>query len=150
MYQGRPYQIIQSTNVIMMVFEFAGAVRTINMGKPTEAPADSWMGWSNGRWEGETLVIDTHGFNDQTWFDRAGNFHSDALRVVERITPTGPDHLNYEVTIEDNNVFSRPWKMSMPLYRRKERNMQVMEFKCVEFVEELIYGHLRKQPIQAK
>jgi hypothetical protein len=145
MYQGRPFQILQSTDVIMMVFEFAGAVRTINMGKPTEAPADSWMGWSNGRWDGETLVIDSTGFNDLSWFDRAGNFHSDALHVVERITATSPDHLNYEATIEDKNVFSKPWKISMPLYRRKERNAQVMEFKCVEFVEELIYGHLRKQ-----
>jgi hypothetical protein len=147
MYQNRPFQIIQSRDVIMMVFEFAGAVRTINMGKPTEAPADSWMGWSNGRWEGETLVIDSTGFNDMSWFDRAGNFHSDALHVVERITASSPDHLNYEATIEDKNVFSKPWKMSFPLYRRKERNAQIMEFKCVEFVEELIYGHLRKQPL---
>jgi hypothetical protein len=147
MYQNRPFQIIQSPGVIMMVFEFAGAVRTINMGKPTEAPADSWMGWSNGRWEGETLVVDSTGFNDLSWFDRAGNFHSDALHVVERITASSPDHLNYEATIEDKNVFSRPWKISMPLYRRKERNAQIMEFKCVEFVEELIYGHLRKQPL---
>ena len=147
MYQNRPFQIIQSRDVIMMVFEFAGAVRTINMGKPTEAPADSWMGWSNGRWEGETLVIDSTGFNDMTWFDRAGNYHSDALHVVERITATSADHLNYEATIEDKNVFSKPWKMSFPIYRRKERNAQIMEFKCVEFVEELIYGHLRKQPL---
>ena len=145
MYQGRPYQIIQSPHVIMVLFEFAGAVRTINMDKPTEAPADSWMGWSNGRWEGETLVVDSTGFNDQSWFDRAGNFHSDALHVVERFTATSADHLNYEATIEDKNVFSRPWKLSMPLYRRKERNAQVMEFKCVEFAEELLYGHLRKQ-----
>ena len=152
MYQGRPYQIIQSTNVIMMVFEFAGAVRTINMDKPTEAPADSWMGWSNGRWEGETLVVDSTGFNDQSWFDRAGNFHSDALHVVERFTATSADHLNYEVTIEDKNVFSRPWKLSMPLYRRKERNAQIMEFKCVEFAVEMLYGHLRKgaQPSNTK
>ena len=146
MYMPYPFQIIQSSNTIMMVFEYAGAVRTINMGKPTEAPADSWMGWSNGRWDGETLEIDTTGFNDQTWFDRAGNFHSDALHVVERLTAQTPDLLNYEVTITDPNVFTRPWKMSMPLYRRKEKNAQIMEFKCVEFVEELIYGHLRKQP----
>jgi len=146
MYMPYPFQIIQSSNTIMMVFEYAGAVRTINMGKPTEAPADSWMGWSNGRWDGETLEIDTTGFNDQTWFDRAGNFHSDALHVVERLTAQTPDLLNYEVTITDPNVFTRPWKMSMPLYRRKEKSAQIMEFKCVEFVEELIYGHLRKQP----
>src|SRR6267142_6002501 len=130
MYQGMPLQIIQSPNVIMMVFEFAGAVRTVNMGKATEAPADSWMGWSNGHWEGETLVIDTTGFNDQTWFDRAGNFHTDQLHVVERITPRSADTLNYEATIEDPQTFSRPWKISMPLYRRVERNAQIMEFKC--------------------
>ena len=150
MYQGMPFQIIQSPNVIMMVFEFAGAVRTVNMGKPTEAPADSWMGWSNGHWEGETLVIDTTGFNEQTWFDRAGNFHSDALHVVERITARSPDTLNYEATIEDPQTFSRPWKITMPLYKRVERNAQIMEFKCVEFVEDLIYGHLRKQPTTSR
>ena len=112
----------------------------------TEAPADSWMGWSNGRWEGETLVVDTRGFNDLSWFDRAGNFHSEALHVVERFTPRSAETLNYEVTIEDPKVFSRPWKMSMPLYKRVERNAQILEFRCVEFAEDLLYGHLRKQP----
>src|SRR6267143_1231873 len=146
MYQGMPFQIIQGPNVIMIVFEFAGAVRIVNVGKPTEAPADSWMGWSNGHWEGETLVIDTTGFNEQTWFDRAGNFHSDALHVVERYTAASPDHLLYEATIEDPNVFTRPWKISMLLYRRLEKSAQIMEFRCVEFVEELMYGHLRKKP----
>src|SRR5438105_5315707 len=82
MYMPYPFQIIQSKDVTMLVFEYAGAVRTINMGKPTEAPADSWMGWSNGHWEGETLVIDSTGFNDMSWFDRAGDFHSDELHVV--------------------------------------------------------------------
>ena len=104
------------------------------------------MGWSRGRWEGDTLVVDVTGFNDQTWFDRAGNFHSDALHVVERYTRTGPDHLLYEATIEDPKVFTRPWKMSMPLYRRVEKNAQLGEYICVEFAEELMYGHLRKQP----
>jgi hypothetical protein len=106
------------------------------------------MGWSNGRWEGETLVVDTTGFNDLSWFDRAGNHHSDALHVVERFTPRSPETLMYEATIEDPKVFTRPWKMSMPLYRRVERNAQIMEFRCVEFVEDLIYGHLRKQPVK--
>jgi hypothetical protein len=144
MYMPQPFQIIQSAKYIMMVFQYAGAVRTIYMDEHTEAPADSWMGWSNGHWEGETLVIDTTGFNDLSWFDRAGNFHSDALHVVERITPEGTDHLNYEATIEDKKVFSRPWKISMPIYRRKEKGASLLEFRCVEFVEELIYGHLRK------
>jgi len=145
-YMPSPFQIIQTQKYIMMVYTFARAVRTIYMDDHKEAPADSWMGWSNGHWEGETLVVDTTGFNDQTWFDRAGNFHSDALHVVERYTAGSPDHLLYEATIEDPNVFTRPWKMSMPIYRRLEKNAQIMEFRCVEFVEELMYGHLRKPP----
>ena len=145
-YMPFPFQIIQTQKYIMMVHTFARAVRTIYMDDHKEAPADSWMGWSNGRWEGETLVVDTTGFNDQTWFDRAGNFHSDALHVVERFTATGPDHLLYEATIEDPKVFTRPWKMSMPIYRRLDKSAQIMDFRCVEFVEDLIYGHLRKQP----
>ena len=145
-YMPYPFQIVQSQNTVMFLYEFAGAVRNVNMGKPQEAPVDSWMGWSNGHWEGDTLVVDVTGLNDQTWFDRAGNFHSDALNVVERYTPRSADTLTYEATIEDPKVFSRPWKISMPLYRRVEKNAQLMEFKCVEFVEELLYGRFRKQP----
>jgi len=74
------------------------------------------------------------------------DFHSDVLHVVERITARSPETLLYEVTIEDPNVFTRPWQMRMPLYRRVEENAQILEFRCVEFVEDLIYGHLRKQP----
>jgi len=149
-YMPYPFQIIQGTDKIMINYEYAGAVRVINMGKPTEAPADSWMGWSNGKWEGESLVVDVTGMNDQTWFDRAGNFHSDALHVVERYTPISADALMYEATIEDPKVFTKSWKMSMPLYRRLEKNAQIIEYKCVEFAEEVLYGHLRKQPIQGK
>jgi hypothetical protein len=144
-YMPYPFQILQGSGTIMIAYQYAGAVRVVNMGKPTEAPIDSWMGWSNGHWEGDTLVVDVTGLNDQTWFDRAGDFHSDALHVVERYTPVSRDILNYEVTIEDAKVFSRPWKMSMPLYRHVEKNAQLMDFKCVEFTEELLYGHLRKQ-----
>jgi hypothetical protein len=140
-----PFQIVQTPQFILMAYEFASASRTIYMDDPGEAPVDSWMGWSRGRWEGETLVIDVTGFNDQTWFDRAGNFHSEALHVVERYTALSPNHLTYEATIEDPKVFTRPWKISMPLYRRLDQNAQLLEFKCVEFVEELMYGHLRKQ-----
>jgi hypothetical protein len=106
------------------------------------------MGQSVGKWEGDTLVITVTGFNDQTWFDRSGNHHSDALKVTERWTQKGTDHLWYEATIEDPKTFSRPWKISMPLYRRVEPNAQLMQFKCVEFVEELMYGDLRKKPTQ--
>ena len=145
-YMPFPFQIIQSQEHIMIVHEFAGAVRTIYMENQTAAPAPTWMGWSNGRWEGDTLVVDTTGFNGMTWFDRAGNFHTDALHVVERFTARSPDTLMYEATIEDPNVFTRPWNMSMPLYRRVEEGAELLEFRCVEFVEDLIYGHLRKQP----
>jgi hypothetical protein len=146
MYMPYPFQIVQSQKHVMIIHEYAGAVRTIYMDKQTEAPADSWMGWSNGHWEGDTLVVDTKGFNDLTWFDRAGNFHSDELHVVERITPRSAETLNYEATIEDPTTFTRPWTMRMPLYRRVEEHAQLNEFRCVEFVEDLIYGHLRKQP----
>jgi len=145
-YLPHPFQIVQSQNVIMMTYEYAGAVRVINMGAPTKPPAESWMGWSNGRWEGDTLVVDVTSLMEDTWFDRAGNFHSDALHVVERYTPRSADTLNYEATIEDPNVFSRPWKISMPLYRRVDRNARLLEFRCVEFAEELLYGALRKKP----
>ena len=147
-YMPFPFQIIQSQEHIMIVHEFAGAVRTIYMDNHTAAPAPSWMGWSNGHWEGDTLVVDTTGFNGMTWFDRAGNFHTDALHVVERFTARSPGTLAYEVTIEDPNVFTRPWNMSMPLYRRVEEDARLLEFRCVEFVEDLMYGHLRKQPVQ--
>ena len=130
---------------MLIAYQYAGASRIINMGKPTEAPSDSWMGWSNGRWEGDTLVIDVAGFNDSTWFDRSGNHHSDALHVVERYTLANANMIQYEATIEDPNTFSRPWKISMPLYRHTEKNVLLMEFKCVEFSEELLYGHLRKK-----
>jgi len=140
-----PFQIVQSAKTILFSYEYAGAARIVNMGNPTKAPIDSWMGWSNGRWEGETLVIDVTGLNDQTWFDRAGNFHSDELHVVERYTPRSADTLRYEATIDDPKTFSRPWKMNMILYRRLETNARILEFKCVEFVEELLYGPLRKK-----
>ncbi len=150
MYMPQPFQIIQSPKHVMIAFQYAGAIRTVYMDDHKEAPADSWMGWSNGHWEGDTLVIDTTGFNDSSWFDRAGNFHSDELHVVERITPTGADLLNYEATIEDKKVFSRTWKMSMPIYRRKEKGARLLEFRCVEFVEDLIYGALRKPGTRAQ
>jgi hypothetical protein len=141
-YMPYPFQILQGTDKILIAYEFAGATRTIHMDAAGSSPSDTWMGWSRGRWEGDTLVVEVTNFNDQTWFDRAGNFHSEALHVVERYTPASPYHLMYDVTIEDPKVFTRPWKMSMPLYRRFERDADILEYKCVEFVEELMYGHL--------
>ena len=146
-YMPYPFQILQSARSIFIAYEFAGAVRDVYLKDPGPAPVDSWMGQSVGRWDGDTLVVDVTGFNDQSWFDRSGNHHSDALHVVERYTRTAPDVISYEATIEDPNVFTRPWKMSMPLYRRLERNAQLMDFKCVEFVEELMFGQWRKTPL---
>jgi len=144
-YVPYPFQIVQSPSNILMAYEYASANRVINMGKPTEAPVDSWMGWSNGSWQGDTLVVDVKSLNGKAWLDRAGDYTTDNVHVVERFTMTDADHINYEATIEDNKVFSRPWKISMPLYRRVEKNAQLLEFKCVEFSEELLYGHLRKR-----
>ena len=149
-YMPYPFQIVQTPTHILMAYEFASASRTIYMNSKEESPADTWMGWSRGRWEGDTLVVDVNAFNGQTWFDRAGNFHSDALHVVERYTPISRDVLQYDVTIEDPKVFTRPWKMSMPLYRRAEKNAQLLEYKCVEFVEELMYGNLKKKRSNAR
>jgi hypothetical protein len=146
-YMPYPFQIFQSPSALFIAYEYAGAVRNIYLKDPGPAPIDSWMGQSVARWEGDTLVVDSTGFNDSTWFDRAGNFHSDKLHVVERYTRTSPDIISYEATIEDPNVFTKPWKMSMPLYRRAEKNAQLMDFKCVEFVEELLYGQFRKKPL---
>jgi hypothetical protein len=144
-YMPFPFQIVQSQKTILISYEYAGAVRIINMGGTKPAPVDQWMGWSNGHWEGETLVVDVTGLGDQSWLDRAGDFHSDKLHVVERYTPRSADTMMYEATIEDPETYSRPWKISMPLYRHVEKNAQLLEFKCVEYSEELIYGHLRKK-----
>lgn len=146
-YIPQPFQILQSARQLMIAYQYAGAVRNIYFKDPGPAPVDSWMGQSVGHWDGETLVVDVTGMNDQTWFDRAGNFHSDALHVIERYRRTSPDVISYEATIEDPNVFTRPWKISMPLYRRQEKDARIMEFKCVEFVEELMYGGFRKKPL---
>ena len=144
-YMPFPFQIVQGTNpYILMAYEFTSATRIIRMDWKQNAPTDSWMGWSRGRWEGDTLVVDVTGQREETWFDRAGNYHSDALHVVERYTPASPYHMMYEATIEDPNVFTRPWKISFPLYRRMEKNLQLLEFKCVPFTEELLFGKFRK------
>ena len=144
-YMQFPFQIVQSASAILISYEFANASRTIYMQNPPESPTDYFMGHSVGHWDGDTLVVDVTHLDERTWFDRAGNYHSDALHVVERYTPISSDALNYEATIEDPNVFSRPWKISMPLYRHLEKNARLMEFRCVEFVEDLIYGPYRKQ-----
>ena len=145
-YMPHPFQIVQSDGQILILYEYAGAVRTVYMTNQIEAPVDSWMGWSNGKWDGDTLVVDVTGLNGQSWLDRAGDYASDSLHVVERYSFIDKDHLQYEATLTDPTVFSRPWTIKMPLYRRIEANAQVMEFKCVEYAEDLMYGHLYKTP----
>ena len=141
-YMPFPFQIIQSTDRVVIAYQFANANRTIPIGRPTEAPIEFWMGWSNGHWDGDTLVVDVTGFHDLSWFDRAGNHHSNELHVVERYTPLSPFHMQYEATIEDPQVFTRPWTISFPLYRRIEEDVKLLEFKCVDLAEEYIYGGL--------
>jgi hypothetical protein len=149
-YMPYPFQIFQSTSAFFIAYEYAGAVRNVYLKDPGPAPIDSWMGQSVGRWQGETFIVDSTGFNDSTWFDRSGNFHSDKLHVVESFTRTAPDIISYEATIEDPIVFTRNWTMRMPLYRRVEKNAQLLDFKCVEFVEELLYGKYRKKPLSGE
>jgi hypothetical protein len=146
-YMPYPFQIMQSASALTFLYEYDGAVRNIYLKDPGPAPADSWMGQSVGHWEGETLVINVTDMNDRTWFDRSGNFHSDKLHVVERYTRISADVISYEATMEDPDTFTRPWKITMPLYRRQEKNAQLLDFKCVEFVEELLYGPFRKHPL---
>ena len=145
-YMPYPFQIVQSGDTVLMTYEFASASRVVRMNSQEKSQAPAWMGWSLGRWDGETLVVDVTDQRDETWFDRAGNHHSDGLKVTERYTPIDANTLQYEASMDDPKVFSKPWTIRMPLYRRREPNARLMEYKCVEFTEELLYGHLRKQP----
>jgi hypothetical protein len=147
MYMPYPFQITQSTNKIEMHFEFSNAARTIHLDQVDPPPDFTRMGFSKGRWEGNTLVVDVTDFDGKNWFDRAGNFHSDELHLTERFTPITKDAINYEVTVEDPKTFTRPWKISMPLYRRLEPNAQLIEYRCIEFAEEFMYGNLRKKQL---
>ena len=137
-YMPHPFQIVQQADKVSILYEYLHAIRYVYMnGNPHQkGPIEWWMGDSRGSWEGNTLVVDVIHFNDRTWLDRAGNFHSSALHVVERYTPTGPDHMLYEATIEDDQVFTRPWKISMPLYRRQEQTAELLEYQCNAYLLE--------------
>ena len=137
-YMPYPFRIVQQRDKISFLYEYLGVVRFAYMnGNPhPKGPIEWFMGDSRASWDGNTLVVDVVHFTDQTWLDRAGNFHSEALHVVERYTRTGPDHLLYEATIEDPKVFTRPWKISMPLYRRQERDMELLEYECLSYLLE--------------
>jgi len=137
-YTQSPFQILQFHDRVVLLYEHLHAVREIYTdGSPhPDLPVEFWLGDSRGRWEGATLVVDVTQFTNQTWFDRAGNFHSDALHVIERYTRTGPDHMLYEAAIEDPKVFTRRWTISMPLYRRQEAEIRILENECYALAPE--------------
>ncbi len=143
-YMAHPFQIFQTDSDILVTYQFAGALRTIYMDNHMNGPIDSWMGWSNGHWEGDTLVVEVGALNPN-WLDRAGNYYSRSAKVTERYTPISPYHLQYEATIEDPEVYEEPWSISMPLYRRVEEGARLYDFKCVEFAEEIMYQHLSRE-----
>ena len=146
-YMPMPFQIIQSEKDVFIAYQFAGAVRDIFMDNPGPSQVDSWMGYSVGTWEGDTLVVDVTGLLEGSWLDRAGSHHSNQLHVVERYTMISPNHIQYEATIEDPEVLTAPFTISMPIYRRIEENARLMDFRCVEFVEELLFGEWRRTPL---
>ena len=143
-YLPHPFQIFQSEEAFFIAYSFAGAVRNVFFEDPGPAPLDSWMGQSWGYWDGDTWVVEVSGLDDRTWFDRAGNHHSNQLKVTERYEMVGRNTIMYSATMEDPEVFERPWTIRMPLYRRLEAGFELPQFKCVEFVEELLYGRYRK------
>ncbi len=146
-YMPYPFQIFHSDKAVFFAYEYAGAVRNVFLEDPGEAPIDSWMGQSYGRWEGDTFVVEVTGLLSDTWLDRAGNHHGSTTKVVERYTPTSANTMRYEATIEDPETYTKPWKIAYNLYRRVGEDAQLQQFKCVEFVEELMYGHLRASPL---
>jgi hypothetical protein len=145
-YMPYPFQIVQTPTRVLFAYAYANASRVVSMNTIVEPQIDTWMGYASGRWDGESLVVESTGFNDLSWFDRAGNFHSDALKVTERFTPISRDALQYEATIDDPQVFTRPWQMRMPIYRKLEKPARLYRYNCVEFAEEVVYGHFRKTP----
>jgi hypothetical protein len=133
-YVPMPFEINQTPKYVVIAYEFAHARRIIYTdGSPHVEALEFWMGDSRGRWEGDTLVVSTNNLTDKTWFDQAGNHHSEALHVEERFTPVSADLINYEATMEDSKTFSRPWKISMPIYKRQEKGLQLLEYDCVAF-----------------
>jgi hypothetical protein len=141
-YMPYPFQIIQGDRDILMVYSYATSNRTIHMGKHEEPPVDSWMGRSEGHWEGSTLVVQTTGFNGRAQLDRAGNHFSPALKVTERFTLRSAEVLWYEATLDDPKTYRTPWTIRMPLYKHVEQDAELLEHKCVPFAEELLYKDL--------
>ena len=143
-YMPHPFQIFQSESAFFIAYSFAGSVRNIFLEDPGPPPLDSWMGQSYGYWEGDTFVVEVTGLDDRTWLDRAGNYHSYQLKVTERYDMIDDNVIMYSATMEDPEIYEDPWTIRMPLYRRLEEGYELPQFKCVEFVEELMYGQYRR------
>jgi hypothetical protein len=140
-YLDFPFQIFQTPKYTLIAYEYIHIYRTIFTDASKHIDGlDFWLGDPRGRWDGDTLVVDVTDFNDQTWFDASGDFHSDKLHVVERYTRTGPDTLRYEATIEDPEVFTKAWKISLPLYRHTEPNFRLLEYECQAYADEAAKG----------
>jgi hypothetical protein len=136
-YLPLPFQILQTEAEVAIFSEYVHTWRWIPLaGLPRYPGYESWMGDPRGRWEGDTLVVETVGFNDRTWFDHVGNFHSDALAVTERYTRTADDVIIYEATMTDPKVFTRPWTIRMPIYRHRDRD-HILENECYLYAEEV-------------
>ena len=143
-----PIQIVQTPTQVVILHEYMSVFRVIPLNAEHRTDVGpAYMGDSVGHWEGDTLVVEVTNFNGKNWFDRAGNFHSDALKVTERYSPISPDAIRYEAAIEDPKTFTRSWSIAMPLYRRLEENATVLDYPCIEFAEEFMYGHLRKSQL---
>jgi hypothetical protein len=139
MYLPYPLQIFQTPEEVVILSEFVHTTRWVPVVPLARYDGyESWIGDSRGRWDGDTLVVETIGFNDATWFDHAGDFHSSELKVTERVARTAEDTLTYEATIEDPQVFTQPWTIRMPLYRDKDRD-RLLENECHLYAEDA--GH---------
>jgi hypothetical protein len=137
MYMPYPFQIFQTPDQITIASEFAHTVRHVYFTKKGHyAEAEFWMGDNRGRWEGETLVLDTGNFNASTWLDQSGNHHSEQLRVIEKLTRVADDRINYEATLTDPAVYTRPWTIRMTLYRLTEPDAQLFEYECHVYLED--------------
>ena len=137
MYLPHPFQIFQTPGQISIASEFAHAIRHVYVNSHGHyAEAEFWMGDARAKWDGETLVIDTGNLNADTWLDQAGNFHSDSLNVVERITRIADDKLSYEAKLTDPNVYTRAWTIRMTLYRLTEPDAQLYEYECHVYLED--------------
>lgn len=143
-YYPAPFQIFQRDGDLTLVHQFGHQVRTIftnGTGHQADTEDGYYLGDSRARWEGDTLVVDVTSFNEETWLDRAGNYHSDALHVTERWNFVDKDTIAYRATIEDPKIFSRPWTIEVLLNRRRDKNFQLIEDYCFTLPYEQAYPH---------